>query len=101
MRGRHWQDDNLAKLLHDGVAEEHPIALCRLGINILPETTGVSSVRYNALTTGVTSASPSALRETISGGANVPVATQSYLNVANLECVCTATFGTFTSLERH
>ena len=51
MRGRHWQDPNLAKLLADKVVTEHPIALCRLKIQVLPETSGASSVKFNALAT--------------------------------------------------
>ena len=52
LRGRHWEDENLAKILHDKVATEHTVALCKLGIQILPESTAPSSVRYNALHVG-------------------------------------------------
>ena len=51
IRGRHWQDPNLAKLLFDKIATEHVIALCRLNIQVLPETRGASFVRFNALAT--------------------------------------------------
>ena len=61
LRGRHWEDEHLAKLLHDKVATEHTIALCKLGIRVLPESTCASSVRFNALQVDISSTPPTDL----------------------------------------